>query len=82
MSSKCRSRSWLQVDVAGGVLIVGKCCLIAATGIASGINSEHYNKDGDAVDDWMSDHGFKQRGTLTVFLLLFDSAFVYLALAR
>jgi hypothetical protein len=31
--------------------------LIAATGIASGVDSEHHHKNGDAVDPRIGDHG-------------------------
>jgi hypothetical protein len=46
------------VGVAGWVLVMGNDCLIPTTGIASGIDGKHYDKDCDAINDWMRDHCF------------------------
>jgi hypothetical protein len=55
MSSRCQIRSWLEVGIASG-MVKAQRGLIAATGIASGVDGEHHYKYGDAVDPRVGDH--------------------------
>ena len=56
MSSRCQIHSWLQIGIASGMVVVCLYGLIAATGIASGVDGEHHHKYGDAVHPRVSDH--------------------------
>ena len=56
MSNRCQSRSWLEVGIASGMVVVCLYGSIAATGISSGVDGEHHHQDSDAVDPRVSDH--------------------------
>ena len=57
MSSRCQIRSWLEVGIASGMIVVCLYSSIAATSRASDVDGEHHHQNSDAVDPRIGDHG-------------------------